>query len=376
MRHALELVLLIAMTSVSLLATAADESAPLLKPVVPGPNHVRVRVATSEEKIGFYHFAAQIPKYKGKKGETFDITVAFEVRPGKSFVTAKKWESWGYDIPANKIGILPELIIPGLQLAPQVTKGRDVEVRIPGLRVEIVEPPMEADKILGCDMLLAMNDLTKNADRAFEPRLYFGDPFMELSVPVGSVKRPGTGDDTPPDPGVNPDAKLVPVQGPTTTRGNALFTYSAVNGTTHYKTPDGKNKAVSVTVSSTTSCPGGVIMTMGTARGCGVEFEEGKEQTGLGTSFNTTIAKAKMKELRLGFQTGDGFKSANDLVLKDVTVFVDKNDSGHMIWLGPNFLREHFKDPVYACGPDGAWKLYGRVKPESLQDIKTRPKKP
>src|SRR5262245_19779445 len=147
----------------SAFASAADEPAPLLKPVALNANSVRVRVATSEEQIGFYHFAAQVPKAKSKKTEMVDIKVAFEVRPGKSYVTAKKWQSWGYEIPANKTGILPELVIPGVQLAPKLSKERDVEVRFPGLRLEIVQHPMGADTVLGADLLIAMNDLTKNA---------------------------------------------------------------------------------------------------------------------------------------------------------------------------------------------------------------------
>ena len=57
-------------------------------------------------------------------------------------------------------------------------------------------------------------------------------------------------------------------------------------------------------------------------------------------------------------------------------MFVDKNNSGHFLWVGPRFVEEHFKDPVYACGTDGVWKLHGRVKPDLLLDVKTRPKKP
>ena len=35
-------------------------------------------------------------------------------------------------------------------------------------------------------------------------------------------------------------------------------------------------------------------------------------------------------------------------------------------------------DAVYALGPDGTWKLHGRIKPNILEDPKTRtpPKKP
>jgi hypothetical protein len=75
-------------------------------------------------------------------------------------------------------------------------------------------------------------------------------------------------------------------------------------------------------------------------------------------------------------QAGEGYKSQRDLVLNDVTVWVDKNDSEHMIWLGPEFLRAQFKDAVYGCGLDGAWKFHGRVMAEKLQDVKSRPKRP
>src|SRR5262245_58489578 len=143
-------------------ALAADEPAPLLKPVTPTGGNVRVRVATTEKPHGFYHFAAQVPKAKDKKGEMVDVTVAFECRPNRSYVTAKKWQSWGYDIPANKVGVLPELVIPGVQLAPKTTKGRDVEVKITNLKVEIIEPPGNADTILKCDLLIPMNDFTRN----------------------------------------------------------------------------------------------------------------------------------------------------------------------------------------------------------------------
>ena len=131
---------------------------------------------------------------------------------------------------------------------------------------------------------------------------------------------------------------------------------------------------MNATVSSTTRAPGGIIMTIGVARGCGVEIEKGKEITGSGTNFETNMARGTVKELRIGLQAGS--KSPRDLVLKDMRVWVDKNDSGHMVWLGPEFIRAHFKDAVHACGPDGAWKFYGRIMPEELQDVKSRPKKP
>ena len=329
-----------------------------------------IQITTSEAKSGFYHIAAQIPK---AKGEMTEVTAAFEVRSGQSYVTAKKWQSWGYEIPTNKVGVLPALIIRAGQVAPKVSKGRDLEFRLTDVHLHIVEPPKGADTVIGCDLLLALNDVTKSVDRAYEPRLYFADNFLELTVPANSVKRPGTGDIPPPEPAVNADPTLVPFMAPVKTRGVAVFSSAAINGLSRYRTPDGKEKAVSVTVSSTTNCPGGIMVSMGTARGCKIELEE-KELRGTGTSFETAIARGKVKELRIGVLSGLGFKTAQDLLLKDVTVWVDKNDSGHMVWLGPNCIREQIANPVYACGLDGAWKLFGRAKPEMI--VKPLQKKP
>ena len=222
----------------------------------------RIQITTSEAKSGFYHIAAQIPK---AKGEMTEVTAAFEVRSGQSYVTAKKWQSWGYEIPTNKVGVLPALIIRASQVAPKVSKGRDLEFRLTDVHLHIVEPPKGADTVIGCDLLLAMNDVTKNVDRAYEPRLYFADNFLELTVPANSVKRPGTGDIPPPEPAVNADPTLVPFMAPVKTRGVAVFSSAAINGLSRYRTPDGKEKAVSVTVSSTTNCPGGIMVSMGTA---------------------------------------------------------------------------------------------------------------
>jgi hypothetical protein len=88
------------------------------------------------------------------------------------------------------------------------------------------------------------------------------------------------------------------------------------------------------------------------------------------------VAKGKVKELRLGVMTGAGLKTQKDIVIPDLTVWVDKSNSGHFIWFGPRFLDTYLKDPILACGPDGIWQLHGRIKPDLLQDIKTRLKKP
>jgi hypothetical protein len=358
------------------IAIAADEPAPLLKPVVPGPNRVRARFATHEGKIGFMHLEGRVAVAKGNREDYAEVRVAFEIRPGRAVVAAKAWQRWGYAVPANKIGILPQLVLPCVQVAPKPAGDRAAEVRFAGIRVEVVEPPGDAETVLGCDLLVSLSDLTRQSDRLYEPRLHLGERFLELTVPAGSVRRTEAGGDAPAEPVVNPDPKLVPAMATTARRGPAVLSYSALNGHARYRTADGKEVPVNMTVSSTTRAPGGVIVSLGVARGCGIEIEQGKEIAGSGTSFQTSMARAKVEELRIGLMTGTGYGTPRDLVLKDVTVWVDKHDSGHMVWLGPEFLRAHFKDSVYACDSDGVWKFLGRVRPEDTRDVKTRPKKP
>ena len=376
MRVLSRVVLLVAVVACVTLAAVADEPSPLLKPVTVPENRVRVRVPVSTQNAYTdSQVKARVPKAKSK-GELIDATVALDTLPGKGFVSVKKWKSWGYDVPANKVGVLPEIVIPATQLAPRPTKGRDVDVRFPAIALDIIELPGDADTIYGSDLYLRLGNLTKNADRTFQPRFYFGDKFLELSAPRGAVKPLDTGEGTPPEPAVNSDAKLVPVAGNTTVRGVPVFAFASVNGLSQYKLPDGKTQSVDVGVSSNSNLPGGIMMTIGTARGCGVDFEEGVGGKGVGAGFETTIAKGMLKEFRLGFRAGPEFKESKDLVLKDVTVYVDRANSGHFVWLGSKFVAEHLTDGVYACGSDGTWSLLGRVKPESLQDVKTRePKK-
>ncbi len=363
---------LLAVAAIALTA-AADEPAPLLKPVTPQGSGARVRFAVDgKSNMTDSQFKAQIQsaKIKGKKGETIDVTVAFDTLPTKGYVSAKKWKSWGFEIPANKIGLLPELVVSGSQLAPKASK-RDVMIRIPSIALEIIDPPGGSDQVFGSDITLGMSDLTRNNDRFFEPRYYFGDKFLELTVLGTALKRLGTGDEVPPPPSITREpAELVAVSGATVLRGVPVFAYAAINGQTQYKTPDGKDEWVNVGVSANTNW-NGLLMTLGTARGCGVQMEDAKDVTGTGATFQAMIARGKLKEFRLGFSTGPGAKAQKDLVLKDVTVFIDKNNSNHFVWMGPRVINQHFKDAVYAFGPDG-WRLHGRAKPDELQDIKTR----
>jgi hypothetical protein len=356
-------------------AQAPIEPGLLLKPVIPANNSIRVRIPVIEERGTTMQFKAQIPKGKGKKGETIDITVGIETLPGPSYVSAKLWQSWGYDIPTNKIALLAELTIPASQIAPKITKGRDVQVKLPSIALEIIEPPGGTEQVRGCDIYLTLKEFTKNADRTYETRFYFPDKYIELTVPAGSVKRLGTGEDEPADPAITADPELVVVVGPTVNRGLPVMAYSSINGLTQYKTPAGKIEMVNAGISSTNDWPGGVLMTIGTARGCGVEVDQEKDEKGLGATFETRVLKGKVKELRLGVMTGPGLKTQKDIVLQDLPVYVDKSNSGHFVWLGPRFLDSCLKDHIYACGTDGKWQLHGRVKPDLLQDIKTRQKK-
>jgi hypothetical protein len=356
-------------------APPANEPGPLLKPVVPASTGIRVRIPVVEERGTTMQFKAQIPKAKGKKGETIDVTVAIETMPGPSYVSAKLWQSWGYEIPANKTAVLAELSVPATQIAPKISKGRDVQVKFPSIAMEIVEPPGNSEKVRGCDLFLSLKELTKNADRTFETRFYFQDKYLELTVPSGAVKRQGSGDEAPPEPAITADPNLVVVAGPTVIRGGPLMAYCSINGLTQYKTPEGKIELVNAGISSTSDWPTGILLTMGTARGCGVETELDKDGKGLGATFETVVLKGRVKEFRLGIKTGSGTNTQKDLVIQDLTVWIDRSNSGHLVWLGPQFLATYFKDPIYACGSDGLWQLHGRVKSDLLQDIKTRPKK-
>jgi len=308
------------------------------------------------------------------------VVVAFDSLPGKSYVAMKKWKSWGFEVPANRIAVLPELIITGSQLAPKISKGRDTEFRITNIKLEIIEPPADGDTVLLSDMLLPMNDFTKGNDRAFETRMYFADKFMEFTAPNAAVKKLGTGDETPPpEPSVTAEKDLLVVAGPSTlANGVPTFAFASVDGQPQYKLPEGRIEKVNVGVASTMNWPEGILMTIGTARGLGLTIEQGKDLKGIGAGFNATVGRAKLKEFRLGLVTGSNLKVQKDLVVKDVSVIVDMNNSSHFVWIGPRFLDAHFTDPIYACDSTGSWKLHGRVKPELLQDIKTRmpPKKP
>ena len=84
------------------------------------------------------------------------------------------------------------------------------------------------------------------------------------------------------------------------------------------------------------------------------------------------VVTGTVSELRLGLQTGPGFKAQKDFVLKDVPVYVNDDKTSAAVWLGPRFVEKYFTDGVYGYGADGGWRLHGRVKPEDLDDVDLR----
>lgn len=367
MRRSLAAVVLFA--ALGAIAPAADPP-PLVRPVVPAGGAVRVRVPLGGPKTDLMQFKAKIGNLKGKKGDSTPVTVYFDPQPNAPTVTLQQWKAWGFAVPADRTGVIPELVITGAQLAPKPAKGRDVEYRITGLKVTLYEAP-GGDKAGITDTLgLSLRDLTGGADRAFEPRVYFADRFLELTAPAGAVKRLGTGDAPAPEPQVTAEEKLVPAAMPFVGGGGyPLVGFVSVNGQTQFFDAKKQLLPVMAGLSSSSLSKPGVMMSVGMARGCGVELNKEAGPTA-----------GKVKELRFGMQTGPGFKAQKDLVLKDVTVTINPEESGAFIWLGPAFVTEHFADGVYGCGADGTWRLHGRAKPDLLEDQKTRkpvaPKKP
>ena len=351
------------------LGAAADDPAPLVKPVVPTGNTARVRVPVAEDESTFMQFKAQFLNPKGKKGELIRAKVLLDTLPNPGKVGLKTWKEWGFEVPANRVGVIPELIIPADQIAPKAPKGGDVEFRATNVRVQIYEAPAGEPAVYGdCDLWLSLRDLTGFGEKTFEPRVHFADKFLELTVPGPALKRLNTGEATAPDPKAT-GGELVPAFGQLT-GVTPTFAFASVNGLTSYKTPTEKVERVNVAVSSITNYPApGILMTVNTARGCGVEMEK--------LPANGETVPGKVKEFRLGLLTGAGLQAQKDFVLKDVTVHVIDDKTNAFIWLGPRFVEAYFKDGVYGCGADG-WRLHGRVKPELLEDIKTRtpPKKP
>src|SRR5438105_2832229 len=124
MRRAFGVVLLGAL--VPLFAAAAqppkekDKDTALLKPVTPPAGQNRVRILLSEGSNKAIQCKAQVPTPKGKKGDATDAMIALDTA-GRSIVTGKMIEKWGFPMPAGKTFILPELLVVANQLVPKTT---------------------------------------------------------------------------------------------------------------------------------------------------------------------------------------------------------------------------------------------------------------
>ncbi len=262
MRTPSRLTVVVVLAAVAGVATADPPQ--LVKPVAPAGGAVRARVPLAEDKNTAVQFKAQIA---GPKGKVIAVTVLLESLPQKGTVSLKKWKEWGFEVPANRVGVISELIVPAAQLAPKPTKGRDIELRLPNIKVDIVEPPGGKDGDNAFELFLSLRDLTGGADKAFEPRVYFADKFLELTVPNTGVKRLNAGDATSPDPQATADDKRVAAVGTMQPTGNPVFAFASVNGQTRYTTPTGKVETVNVGVSTTSNhAVPGILMTTSTAR--------------------------------------------------------------------------------------------------------------
>src|SRR5881227_2184911 len=82
---------------------------PLLKPVAPPGGMVRVRVPLAEGMTKPLQMRAQVPNPK-KKGEVIEAAVALD-SAGRSLVTAKMLDKWGFPRPAANTVVLPELLL-------------------------------------------------------------------------------------------------------------------------------------------------------------------------------------------------------------------------------------------------------------------------
>jgi hypothetical protein len=374
-RFALFAVMMMVVSSVA--APAADEPAPLLKPITPTGTQSRIRFPLIGGFPQTMRFKAQTPNGK-KKSEIMDIEVALDTLPGRSYISTKTLEKWGYEVPKGKEFILPELLISATQVAPKPTKsGRDVVFKLANVKLQVVESPANTEgKIYSCDFSISATELYKGGEKTLEPRVAFIDHFIEVTVSPAALKRLPTDDMKTPEVTTDATANLVTAAAPTVMRSGApFFAYAAVNGQENYKLANGTVVPVNAGVSSISNWETGIVVTIGLARGCKVDVDyTAKAGMATGVDANSEMLPGKVKELRLGLYTGTGLKVQKDLVLKDVPVMVDKNMSEGYVWIGPKFIETYFKDGVYANSSEGVWKLHGRCNPDLLFDIKTRKK--
>jgi hypothetical protein len=368
MRCSLRLAALGSLLAACALGSAADPP-PLLKPLAGTSAAPRLRFpfAGPKNQTPDAQFKALIPKPKGKKGEYTEIVLWVSPYVANIGHTTQQWKAWGFEVPADRLAVLPELVIPGAQTgAAKGAKGRDAEFRVTNLKVQLAEAPGGDTGGISNALTIPLSALTGGNDRGAEPRFHMADRFLELSAPAKAVKKLDTSDVPLGEVTGTDDAKLKVAAIPTT---GSVFNYVSVNGFTQYVRPNGNPERVAGYLLVGT---GGsdIIMTVPVARGCDTQLDKEAGPT-----------SAIVKELRVGPITGPNLKGQRDFVLRDVKVTVSANESASVIYFGPQFIEKHFKDAIFACGSDGVWKLHGRVKPEATEDIKTRivpkvPKKP
>ncbi len=354
--------------------SAADEPAPLLKPVSITGSYARVRLPVTPGEPTTMSFTAQLP-HGANKQEMVDVVVALDTMHGKSYVSAKKWESWGYNKPNTPEVILPELYIAAGQIAPKPMPGHDVIVRLSNLKLTILNnTPTPDGSVHQCDLSLSAQTLFGGNDRSFQPHVSFSDKYFELTVPQTALKKLGTSDFIIPEATTTNDPRLTPVFVPHKKDANYyMFEYAAINGVSIYRAPDKSLNLVKVTVASITNTPTGIVIPIGIARECKVEMDEKDVNEGIGAQTKTEFIPGKLKEMRIAVFTGPGFRTLKDLVIKDLDVHVNRYQSQGRVVIGQRFIDTYFADGIYAADASG-YKLYGRVNPELLADIKTRPK--
>ena len=360
--------------AVSLAVCAADEPPPLLKPVNVVGSSVRVRLPVTPGEPTTMSFNAQLPHGTNKQ-QMVDVVVALDTMHGKSYISAKKWESWGYNKPNTPEVILPELYVAAGQISPKPMQGHDVVVRLANLKLTLVNHTASPDGLIHqCDLCLSAQTLFSANERSFQPHVSFSDKFLEFTVPQTMVKKLGTSDVVIPEVTATDTEGLTPAFVPHKKDGNYyMFEYASINGLTAFKAANGSLTPVKVTVASITNTPTGIILPIGIARGCKVEMDEKAIGDGIGVEAKTEFIPAKVKELRIAVFTGPGLKTQKDLVIKDLEVLVNKYQSDGRVLIGQKFIDNYFVDGVYAADASG-YKLHGRVNTELLMDIKTRPK--
>jgi hypothetical protein len=232
-------------------------------------------------------------------------------------------------------------------------KGRDIEYRLKDIKVSLYEAPGGDKAGISNHLGISVSMLTNNSDALLEPRVHFADRYIELSAPNGSLKKLNTGEPTSPAPQLTTDEKLVASVIP---MNSNAFSFMTVNGQSQYIRIE---KLYTVSAILTNGSGIQISMPVNMARGCGVEMDE-RETTG------------KVRELRFGPVSGPNIKGQKDFVLRDITIPINKNEEAYTLWVSAQFVEEYFKDGVFGCSSDGVWRLHGRVKPDLLEDIKTR----